>query len=217
MEKSKRNLYESIMMEAAKTVKRMINEADNNVLNENRISSLTDLIESATIKNGIYDLLAENNSRFLYILADASGSMHLDIYELLIPIIKHIIGNNYKAKLSPFAAKLAPAIDINCNETEILNHIFKISGGTEIANVLKEASIKTKAPIMIITDSLKYEDLSNIDKNIFNRTFFVVLEDYEDSAKNLQKLGCPPRHIAMARYNISKLKSIISNNGSLIY
>ena len=55
---------------------------------------LTDLIDSASIRNGIDNLLAENNSKFLYILADASGSIKLQVYELLLPIIKHTIGYN---------------------------------------------------------------------------------------------------------------------------
>jgi len=212
----KKSLYESIMKEVAKTVKHKINEVDNSMLYESSYQDLTDLIDSASIRNGIDNLLAENNSKFLYILADASSSIKLQVYELLLPIIKHTIGYNYKAKLSPFTSKLAPAIDIDNSEEEISNHIYKFSGGTEIVDVLKEAATKTKAPIVMITDSLKYEDLSSIDKSIFNRTFFIVLEDYEESARNLQKNGCSPKHITMARYNISKLKSIISNGGSLI-
>ena len=211
LEKDKKEIYNRIMENISKQVKGMLNESSNFSQ-----YNMTDLVESAPIKMGIQNLLAENNSSNLYVLVDASGSMRLSVYELLIPIIQEALGNHYNAKLSPFSAELGPVIDIKRSEEEILNHISKIGGGTEIAKVLKEAAAKTKAPIMMITDSLKYENLAGIDKSIFNRTFFVVLEDYEDSARTLQKFGCPSRHITMARYSISKLKSIISNGGSLI-
>ena len=81
----KKSLYESIMKEVAKTVKHKINEVDNSMLYESSYQDLTDLIDSASIRNGIDNLLAENNSKFLYILADASGSIKLQVYELLLP------------------------------------------------------------------------------------------------------------------------------------